>query len=144
MTDKKQNIFRRPAVLMMLIVLVSLGAGFSVGFFEEENPDLGTMIFAALMIVLLPICCYYWRRLDETAREAHKFAWYWGSSVAILGIVVVYAIALFGVGAAGEMPSFYASSKVPEDAFVDGAIFVFMSQVVAYGVLWIVWWVRMR
>ncbi len=144
MTDKKQTVFRRPAVLMVLIFLVSLGAGFALGFFEEENPDLGTMIFAALMIVLLPICCYYWRRLDETAREAHKFAWYWGSSVAILAIVFVFAIAMFGVGAAGEMPAFFPEDKSSEDAFVEGAIFVFMSQVVAYGVLWIVWWVRMR
>lgn len=88
---------------------------------------------AIAMIAAVTPCLYivaqpYWTRLDDRQRESKLTSWYWGS---LCGLVfgLTAAIVVSGISA-GHVPS----------EFVRGALFVAISQVVAYYVARLIWW----
>jgi hypothetical protein len=82
-----------------------------------------------------------WRRMDETAREAHKSAWFWGGS---FGLV----LALFGLIAAFRMDPHPALllrfSRQPVWLMNVGAGIAVWATIAGYAVVWTVWWLRRR
>jgi hypothetical protein len=81
----------------------------------------------------------YWRNLDEAAREAHKFAWMWGGSAAIVLALpilpllnTVQLVAMFG-------------PHPPGDWVIGGVLSLLGLQIAGYGLTWAGWWlVRQR
>ena len=76
-----------------------------------------------------------WRRLDEAAKEAHKWAWYWGASVGMVGALLLIiteggpaALARLGV----------------RDTFEDGVVTVLTLELLGYIVAWAYWWLKRR
>jgi hypothetical protein len=86
------------------------------------------------MAAVLWACDRWWRGLDEAAQEAHKWAWWWGSTfgLAIGGVALFTLVFAAGDGLSGE----------PKDLLLGGAALVAGVQTVGYGVAWAVWWLK--
>lgn len=109
-------------------------------------PSIGVVVLAVGLAVLLALhSLYWWRSLDEAAREAHKWAWWWGGNLGfVAGGAAVVIAALSGVKLAGIdlLPA-----RVPhtEAALIAlGVAAVFAAQAVGYGVAWCAWWIARR
>ncbi|HLZ81934.1 MAG TPA: hypothetical protein VKQ54_00100 [Caulobacteraceae bacterium] len=89
----------------------------------------------------LAFAALVWRKMDETAREAHKNAWFWGGSFGFL-------LALLGLIAAFRMdprPALLLRfSRQPVWLMVDGATIAGGAACAGYAVVWTVWWLRRR
>lgn len=128
---------------------VLIGCGFMggvTGFFWGllEGRDwpfpLAVQITIAVAMLAALVCAsiYYWRLIDEAAREAHKFAWFWGGSTALaLSLPVLFLIdtstweALLGVHDA----RYWAMAGVQA---------VILAQLAGYIIAWTAWWLRQR
>ena len=98
-----------------------------------------------LLILSMPVAVWvtvlWWRRLDEAAREAHKWAWYWGATV---GIVAVAPLLVFP-GPLGAVSLAHRLGYVePGELMSFGMVVVLMLQIVGYGVAWAAWWLKRR
>lgn len=80
----------------------------------------------------------YWRSLDEAAREAQKWAWFWGGSGGLA--VGLLAISFQSHVIAGFLPP----DPSPERLMVAGASTVALAQLVAFFLAWAIWWWRRR
>lgn len=92
----------------------------------------------ALLYSSIVFTLAYWRHLDEAAREAHKWAWYWGGS---LGIIPGFFIATWGdsVARAGGL-----GFTEPGELIEFGVVTILLSMLVGYLLAWGVWWSRKR
>lgn len=76
----------------------------------------------------------YWRGIDEAAREAQKWAWFWGGTLggAVSAVAVLLPqfrqVELFPVGA------------TPADLMGYGVAVVMGSQLAGFFAAWIFWW----
>lgn len=91
------------------------------------------------MIVMAGVTLIYWRMIDEAAREAHKFAWFWGGMAGA-------AVALM-IGAITDSPwltAMYGDLK-PAGWLILGMAGLLIAQAIGYGLAWAGWWlVRQR
>jgi hypothetical protein len=111
---------------------------------EGEDQPLGLTLFVlAGVLVLVPGAIYstlkHWRGLDEAAREAHKWAWYWGGSLGILPGLVIALTRTTGV----EMARALGFTE-PHDLIEFGALAVLISMLIGYLIAWGFWWLRRR
>lgn len=134
MTDNKQKTLAAAGVLGLGLV-----AGFMLGL--HEFGDFTLPLWATILVVVgvigasMLLSWTWWRRLDEVAREAHKFAWYWGGSTGLAtGLMVVVFVD------SGRMAAPLLDGPSSNDGFVTGALTVMMAQVIGYGVAWLGWW----
>jgi hypothetical protein len=100
-------------------------------------------LLAALVTVGIPLLGWvtlvYWRNVDEAAREAHKFAWFWGGSCGmLLGLPIMILTtsakleALFG-------------PREPSEWVMGGLLAMLVLQLTGYGAAWAGWWlIRQR
>lgn len=105
--------------------------------FDVPLPVFGAIV-AGLLAVILPLTVVYWRMIDEAAREAHKFAWFWGGQG---GICVVLVWALFG---GAEMLTTQFADLKAAGWLVIGMAVLMAGQVIGYGLVWAGWWLRQR
>ena len=106
-----------------------------------QAPSIGVVVLAAGLAVFLVLhTLYWWRSLDEAAKEAHKWAWWWGGNLGFMvggGAVVISA--LNGVH--------LLPTRVPHtDAalIAAGLIAALAAQAVGYTLAWCGWWVARR
>lgn len=126
---------------MGVAVLVGLLAGIGGGVFGEWPGPLGLALTAlvnlAAMGGALLTCLWWWRGIDEAAREAHKWAWWWGgcTGMAFGGVLLMTALArkdaLFDGLSGSEILAF-------------GMALMLACQILGYGVAWLVWWAQRR
>jgi hypothetical protein len=120
--------------------LIALGviAGLVIGL-QHAGVQLPRWSRLALLAVVVPIACYttlrWWKLLDEVAREAHKFAWYWGGS----GGTLASGLAM-GLVARDSIPIHFAIGHDPSDIYAAGVLTVLAAQVVGYTIAWAGWW----
>jgi hypothetical protein len=90
--------------------------------------------FAAYHLAFL----WYWRKLDEIAREAHRFAILWG------GLITVYAGSVAVITFSFHPAAFPFQTMAPGEAFSLGLAIpiVLMSVLLLAGWAW--WWLRRR
>jgi hypothetical protein len=100
-------------------------------------------LLAALVTLGIPLLGWvtlvYWRNVDEAAREAHKFAWFWGGSCGmLLGLPIMILTtsakleALFG-------------PREPSEWVMGGLLAMLVLQLTGYGAAWAGWWlIRQR
>ena len=82
------------------------------------------------------VCAHWWRALDEAAQEAHKWAWWWGSTVGL----AIGSVALFTLAYAAPD----ALTAAPKDLLLGGAAILGAGQIAGYGVAWAFWWLQRR
>ncbi|ADG11332.1 hypothetical protein B7G68_14775 [Caulobacter segnis] len=102
------------------------------------SPTMFGIAFAIFAPLLGIASVVYWRNIDEAAREAHKFAWLWGGSVAML---VVLALA-FLVGDARLVA--WMGERSPSGWVMFGVLSLTTAQMIGYGLVWAGWWLRQR
>jgi hypothetical protein len=95
-------------------------------------------IVAGLLALVLPLTAIYWRMIDEAAREAHKFAWFWGGQG---GICVVLVWGMFG--GAESLTAQFSDLKAAGWVVIGMAVLM-IGQVIGYGLVWAGWWLRQR
>lgn len=97
-----------------------VGIGLAVGF---------------ALSVLAWLCVTWWARLDEAAREAHKWAWWWGGTAgtALAGVVLVTL----------QRTAFADTATVGPhalDSLAAGVVTVLICQLIGYLIAWAWWW----
>lgn len=148
MIDRVAGSVRRNPVLRYLLVggvcLVAGGVAGAVSALVEGAGAINLAINAATssvaMAAALAICAWWWRGLDEAAREAHKWAWYWGSNfgLAIGGVGLLTLMAAEG-GSGGRL-----AGQDAVDLLMTGAFAVVGVQALGYAVAWAFWWLQRR
>ena len=130
--------------ILLLILLLALALGVASGALDratEDRFDLSVWGMVAGFPLVLALTVMWWLRLDEAAREAHKWAWYWGATGGILASFPL----LMGVSAA-KVVSFAGRIGMsrPEELVAFGVLAVLTLQLVGYGLAWAAWWLRRR
>ncbi len=129
---------RYGALMATCMVAGGIAGGVSAVFGDRSSA--GPVIVAAsvglAMAAVLWICARWWRGLDEAAQEAHKWAWWWGSTFGLaIGTVALFTLA-YGT------PD--ALTAAPDDLLLGGAALIGLTQTLGYGIAWAVWWLRRR
>lgn len=99
------------------------------------------LIFTVSLIgvaVAFALSIVYWRNIDEAAREAHKFAWFWGASGGILVMLPVGAL----IGS--ERLVAVMGDRSPGEWVFFGVSALLAAQLIGYGLVWAGWWLRQR
>lgn len=129
-----------------LLVLVS--ADFIFSFSAPLDPIGRTSIMFAAIFWLIAFAVISWKRLDESGREAHKFAWYHGGGLGLIaGMIAVIVIPV--LPAAGGLVDIavnsWASKWPPgQGGFVLGVLFAAIVQSVGWAIAWSGWWLIRR
>jgi hypothetical protein len=118
-----------------------------------QNPVLGVAVLWAVIAGSLA-----WSRLDEVGREAHKFAWLYGSFALVFALLAgasaEFAADPLGLGRiVSDMSHAFAERAqttrhvaLPESVigFNFGLLFAAIAQVAGYFVVWCGWWIMRR
>ena len=128
--------------VLALAVLFAFVAGMWKSRLADGPTPLGYDLFLglgalALAAAVMVLTLMLWKRLDEAAREAHKWAWYWGSP---FGLVLMVAIM------AGEPVQLARrlGFNEPEELIHFGSVTVLTGMLAGYLVAWALWWLRRR
>ncbi|MEL6112331.1 MAG: hypothetical protein AAFR20_05955 [Pseudomonadota bacterium] len=125
-----------------LIVCFSVGLYF--GFVSDRPMLFPSWAAPAFLVFLIVGSVAYWRVLDETAREAHKFSWYWGSSIGVALVIAVWLLDRSGLNFIQSLADAGTLGADPSEAFTNGAYTILILQTVIYAFVWGGWWLRMR
>ncbi|MBL8554782.1 MAG: hypothetical protein JNL41_10925 [Phenylobacterium sp.] len=95
--------------------------------------------FLALILgwsaVIGVILMRYWRGIDEAAREAQKWAWYWGGSIG-MGVAAV-GLAMNPFDVVGLLVPAGADRR---SLLLHGAGVVMFGQLIGFHLAWAYWW----
>ncbi|MGH7028735.1 hypothetical protein [Brevundimonas sp.] len=126
------------------LVLGLLGGMGSV-FLSELPGQVGliltVVVLSLLMAGTLWICGWWWRRLDEAAREAHKWSWFWGGTCG-MAVGAIGLLTLSFRGAEIALPAWVG--ETPHDLLVSGMTAILTFQLAGYLIAWAWWWLARR
>jgi len=117
----------------------------SLGFLPRID-SLSSYLFIMGPVVLLFVIVtfaasiWYWRTIDELARQAHLDAWFWGGTAGMIA-------GCFAMGALAYLPeawSCWALCGTPSSILLTGALILGVSGLAGYAVAWIWFWLRQR
>lgn len=139
---------RRPVVRYLAAVALcaaggAVGGGLAFAF--GSSSPIGVLSAAAggafAMLVVAASSILWWNTLDEAAREAHKWAWWWGSTggLAVGGVAV---ITLAASGVSGSVLAVLGSD--PVDILLAGGLACALFQIIGYALAWAGWWLVRR
>lgn len=125
---------------LIAVCMVAGGIAGAVSAAFGEAAGAGPLIVAGsvglAMAAALWVCTRWWRALDEAAQEAHKWAWWWGSTCGLaIGSVALFTLAYATPG---------ALTAEPKDLLLGGAGIIGLSQTIGYGIAWAFWWLQRR
>ena len=136
---------RRQAIALRLLVASALlgaigGAGLTLLKEIGITPPASFLGYALLVLApfMVVASVIYWRNIDEAAREAHKFAWFWGGS----GSILLAAPLTLLVGDARLTA--LAGQHTPSEWFAIGVFSLLVVQLTGYVLVWAIWWLRQR
>ena len=145
MSDPKP--YRAPGFRSFLAVMgasLVLGLVMGLGSIVLQDTALGdagaALVMASVgMVGIIAIVVLWWRRVDEAAREAHKWAWWWGGSpgMAVGGIGVMALIN-------GDWADAWLAGFEPDTLVALGVGFVLIVQILGYTLAWLWWWAVRR
>lgn len=135
-------------VIGLIVALFVLGVGAGIGAaFLSDQPGVGGLVgsgafLIAVMAAVLVVTIWWWRRLDEAAREAHKWAWYWGGSAGMaVGLTLVLTVTTRNI----DLGRFMSADANAGDLIVGGMLSILLFQLAGYALAWGWWWLaRMR
>lgn len=122
--------------------LVGGFTGLAVGMVRSMGIVIPAPLLAigAVLIIggLIWTSLIYWRLLDEAAKEAHKFAWFWGGCGALL--LTLPAMLLV------DAPTLEAlfGRQDADHWLVAGMQAVVLAQIAGYALAWSGWWLVRR
>lgn len=135
--------------IFAIIIIIGILFGAFIGFSQAKNlltmqqiQKLYMLFLLALSLFSLPASILWWRKADEAVREAHKWAWFWGGSFAmVLGLGLLALDGLMdGIIGAGITEAFvYVGS-----GFQAGFLMALVLLTIGYGFAWLLWWAKRR
>lgn len=138
------------ALMLLLPLVIAFIAGFMQGYAGQE-PDIGSAVPAIVspiiigaMVTALVVALVWMRFIDEAAREAHKFAWYWGglSGLATGGVFVI--LATLPQAASFDAQSLFGVRNDPAAYMALGATLLAAVMTAGYLLAWSAWWMKRR
>jgi hypothetical protein len=133
------------AIMFGLVMLIGFVGGLGSAFLADQP---GTAAFwttvaftTVMMAAVLGVSFWWWSRLDEAAREAHKWAWYWGGST---GMLVGLVLMLMLTTRPGDIAIPASLGEAPADLVAAGMIMILGFQLIGYGLAWVWWWLGRR
>lgn len=133
------------ALVMLLTALLGGLAGFGSALLGDEPGPVGLGLTAVLISVAMVLgfiaCVWWWRQIDEAAREAHKWAWWWGGSAG-MAVGAVLMLSLMRTADDHPLPASFGST--PGEIFGSGILSILLFQVVGYALAWAGWWLKHR
>jgi hypothetical protein len=135
-----------PKTLAVVFLGGALVLGAAVGALAPEEGQRSGAWDAAFRIGLIAALVLgfaftiaYWRRLDEAAQEAHKWAWYWGGSLGLAPAAFVAFAPELGVGLGRRL-----GYETGPELFQFGVVGVVAFMLIGYLAAWGLWWFRRR
>lgn len=119
-------------------------------FVGEMMPRQVTLILLALAAVwAATLVAYHWKRLDEAARAAHRWAWYWGGSSGLALAIAAVGLSMnwpeLAAAFAGLAQHFEGGKFSPLQAHLFlGVMFTGGMQALGFLGAWIIWWLTKR
>jgi hypothetical protein len=140
---------RNPAVryalvfgLMVVAGMVAGGLAVAVGASNPLRLTLTVIGLSAIMAFTIAACAWWWKALDEAAREAHKWAWWWGSTISLaIGGVLLITLTM-AVNPAQIDQTLRDTTAM--NLVAGGAMGALLLQCAGYFIAWAVWWLRRR
>lgn len=128
--------------LMLLAGLIAGGLAAAVGASNPLRLTLTVVGLSTTMALAIAACAWWWQGLDEAAREAHKWAWWWGStfSLAVGGVVLITLTMAMNPAEMNEA----LRDTTAIDLVAGGAMGALLMQCGGYFIAWAVWWLRRR
>lgn len=118
--------------LMIAVVFGARAAGLKLGV------DVRAGLAIAFAVPVGWFILNYWRAIDEAAREAQKWAWFWGGAVGMAaGMVAVFWQPRWVIATFAEGPS-------PVHAMQAGVLALVGAQLIGFVVAWGFWWWNRR
>ena len=120
-----------------------LGAALAIFASMSRGAQPGGWIMMGLIIVGLSaigawLVGMYWRQIDEAAREAHKWAWFWGGNAVSLPLLIAFVFLNerpeIGVPL---LPGFDAG---PAGYVATGGMITMFALLFGYSIAWLFWW----
>ncbi len=142
---KRMSAARIAVVFSVFAFLIGGAFGFFTSRAEDGSglpPWVLPVGAAVMMAVGLAVTVVYWKRLDEAAREAHKWAWFWGG-IGAYCLAVLVLTWLVTLPPDLDLPAFVGRTD-PAALISLGASAVILGQTAAYLVAWCFWWLRNR
>lgn len=147
MSSKPLKPMGAPALVGMALGTLILGlvVGLGTAFLSELRGPLGLILTVVLlaggMTGAIWLGIGWWRRVDEAAREAHKWSWFWGGSCGMaVGLVCLLTVSMRGA----DLPLPAWLGETPQDLLVSGMMAILAFQVVGYLIAWTWWWLGQR
>ncbi len=134
----------KSTTLSSVILLACFATGLAAGIVRGLEINIPTWIWIILIIGLFIVSMAYWHIIDETAKEAHKFSWYWGSSIGICLVIGLYFANFSGMNSIHMFAWLIPEQPSADDIFFTGTIAAIFTQCICYAIVWILWWLRMR
>ena len=134
------------AMLKVLLLCAGLGAlgGAAAGLLGPMGAVPGLILTAFILLIAMTAgmgaSWWWWRGLDEAAREAHKWAWFWGGSSGMAFSLAVLLAASMNPEALNLALEGVSAAKL----VTASVAFLLGCQTVGYGVAWGAWWLRHR
>jgi hypothetical protein len=133
------------AVLILLAVMAPLLAAPFLLQASGLHPPLEVRLLIAVLVVIPAFLatCNYWRNIDEAAREAQKWAWFWGGSIGM-------ALGVLAIAIGFVRPEWFdIAAMLPEHAtalsgIFYGAMAMVAAQLIGFVLAWAYWWARRR
>jgi hypothetical protein len=115
---------------------------------SPADPTLQLALNVGGLLWIIAFAVIAWLRLDETGKEAHKFAWFWGGALALLAALLIAIGVLTTPFFADPVNAFVARYMKDrgegETGFAVGVLTAAIMQVIGYGLVWIGWWLSAR
>lgn len=130
------------AIRMGVAAVIGVVAGVGGAIFGDQPGPLGLALtllcYGASMLGAMLVALWWWRDIDEAAKEAHKWAWWWGgcSGMALGGVLLMTALAR------SEVAPLQADDTGA--LFAGGIMVLLLFQIIGYGIAWAVWWLKHR
>ena len=149
----KRKLIIQSVIGFGLIMLAAFFMGGVLAYLEDQGQDITSSAgalwavggFAAVtMLISLWVGFKWMSSIDEAAREAHKWAWFWGGSggMAVGGVLVI--MASLPQAAAIHIPAWYSERSDPAAYAATGAFAMLTLMLIGYTIAWAWWWLGRR
>ena len=137
-------------LVALLALLFVVGA--VIGFASAKgaiDPKAGMPIVMGTFALLVMAGSFWigvlWMRsIDEAAREAHKWAWYWGGTAGMALGGVLMLLSAVPRQTPIQVPLAFGGIPDPAGYAATGAFALMILMTVSYSIAWAIWWWRHR
>lgn len=125
------------ALLVLIVVLTLAEFAFDLSFTEFK---------LGVIVVLLPLAALWIDALDEVARQANYWAWYWGCAVGISAMAILAVVVSQGAWhpSLDALLTSWRGAANAQNGFLLGLLTAPILCVLGFLCFWALYWVRNR